>query len=217
MAEDTKNTVWEKLSRIDVSKHAEEKNGFTYLSWAWAWSTLKDNYPDASFIKHVNERTGLPFFKDPDTGHAYVSVSVSAGGQEATEVFPVLNHANKPIVNPSAFEVNTALQRCLAKTISFLGLGAYIYAGEDLPPSPKVVNIVDGEETKQAKGTDMIREVFLQFIPLKNSQAQLETFWTHNGAALEILKRDAPSTYQEVLAAFKARKKEVQNAEADQG
>jgi hypothetical protein len=30
-------------------------------------------------------------------------------------------------------EVNTAMQRCLAKAIALHGIGLYIYAGEDLP------------------------------------------------------------------------------------
>ena len=30
-------SVWETLSKVDVSDHTEDKNGLTYLSWAWAW------------------------------------------------------------------------------------------------------------------------------------------------------------------------------------
>ena len=44
-------SVWETLSVIDCSGHTEEKNGFTYLSWAWAWQTLKELYPTAKFEK----------------------------------------------------------------------------------------------------------------------------------------------------------------------
>ena len=38
-------SVWESLSAIDCNDHTEDKNGFTYLSWAWAWKTLKEIYP----------------------------------------------------------------------------------------------------------------------------------------------------------------------------
>jgi len=206
----TKETVWEKLSRIDVSKHTEDKNGYTYLSWAWAWSTLKDNYPDAKFTKHQNEATGLPFFKDPDTGTAYVVVTVTASDQSATEVFPVLDYSNKPIQSPSAFHVNTALQRCLAKAISYLGLGAYIYAGEDLPPLPKVAEIVgpDGEK-KQGTGVEVIAKIFHEFIPTMNTNQKLEDFWRKNTTAVEIMKAEGGTAYGEVLAAFKKRKQEI--------
>jgi hypothetical protein len=53
--------------------------------------------------------------------------------ESATEIMPVLNHANRPIKNPNSFEVNASLQRCMVKAIAALGLGCYIYAGEDMP------------------------------------------------------------------------------------
>jgi hypothetical protein len=44
---------------------------------------------------------------------------------------------NRPISLPDAYQVNTAMQRCLAKAISLHGIGLYIYAGEDLPEDEK--------------------------------------------------------------------------------
>ena len=44
-----------------------------------------------------------------------------------------MDYRNKAIANPDAFQVNTAKMRCLTKCISMMGLGMYIYAGEDLP------------------------------------------------------------------------------------
>ena len=46
---------------------------------------------------------------------------------------PVMDNYNKPIIEPNAMQVNTAMQRCLAKAIALHGLGLYIYQGEDLP------------------------------------------------------------------------------------
>jgi len=43
---ETKESVFETLSKIDVSDHVEQKMGLSYLSWAWAWQTVKDIYPD---------------------------------------------------------------------------------------------------------------------------------------------------------------------------
>ena len=136
-------TAWSVLSKIDVSEHVEKKNNLTYLSWAWAWGMLKDKYPLATFEKHwFNHECGrLPYASDAE-GNTFVSVTVTIedidGNKEAmTEVMPVLNHANKPVKNPDAFQVNTSLQRALAKAIGLHGLGAYIYQGEDLPPEEK--------------------------------------------------------------------------------
>jgi len=41
------SSIWETLSKVDVSEHTEQKNGLTYLSWAWAWGKVKDHYPQA--------------------------------------------------------------------------------------------------------------------------------------------------------------------------
>jgi len=141
-------SLFERLSAIDCRDHIEKKGKFSYLSWAWAWDTLKRECPEARFIKHsfsvpygkdVTIETEQPFMVDSQ-GFAYVKVTVLTNDDTQTEVFPVLNHLNKPIQNPSAFDVNTSLQRCLVKAIAMLGLGLYIYAGEDVPegaePSP---------------------------------------------------------------------------------
>jgi hypothetical protein len=138
------SNVWNTLSAIDCSKHVEKKNGFTYLSWAWAWSILKQHYPSAQYTKHLFQVNGnnLPYMLDAD-GNAYVTVTVKimpennadsiTALESATEIMPVLNHANRPIKNPNSFEVNASLQRCMVKAIAALGLGCYIYAGEDMP------------------------------------------------------------------------------------
>lgn len=130
----SEKSPWEVLSRIDVKDKIEKKNGLSYLSWAWAWGVLKEHYPYAWFRKHEGHG-GFPYFMDQQ-GYAFVRVTVGldrTGDHEVTESLPVLDHRNKPIQGPNAFEVNNALQRCLAKAIAYHGLGHYIYAGEDLP------------------------------------------------------------------------------------
>ena len=124
-------TVWERLSQIDVNEHTEKKGNLTYLSWAWAWGTLKNEYPNASFRKHWFDN--LPYAID-EGGNAYVRVTVNVEDAEVTETLPVLGGNNRPVKNPDSFAVNTSLQRCLAKAIAYHGLGHYIYAGEDTAP-----------------------------------------------------------------------------------
>lgn len=212
------SSVWETLSPIDVSKHVEKKNGFSYLSWAWAWTTLKQHYPDASFEVHHSERTELPFYKDPDTKNAYVCVTVTAGKKTATETYPVTDYANKAIENPNASQVNTAIQRCKTKAIGYLGLGCYLYAGEDLPPGPAIAKITkseDDKEPKEAKGVKMIASVFTEMLPFQKGQSQLEEFWRLNKQAIDILKKEDQHKYEEVLAAFKKRKTEITSEEGE--
>ncbi len=130
----TSKTPWEILSAVDVGDKIEKKNNLSYLSWAWAWGVLKQHFPLAGFTKHTSPN-GMPYFID-NQGYAFVKVTVSLGvmnSTDITEMLPILDHRNKPIQGPNAFEVNNALQRCLAKAIAYHGLGHYIYAGEDVP------------------------------------------------------------------------------------
>ena len=145
----TKKNTWQTLSMIDCTEHAENKNGLTYLSWAWAWGILKENFPDATFEKHYFD--GVPYTADT-SGFAFVKVTVTVDGNDQTETLPVLDYRNKAVKNPDAFAVNTSLQRCLTKAISYHGLGHYIYAGEDLPPSDgdEAPKEVSKEEPKEA-------------------------------------------------------------------
>jgi hypothetical protein len=148
----TKKKPWDVLSKIDCADKVENKNGLTYLSWAWAWGILKAHFPDASFEKHYFD--GLPYASDPQ-GYAYVKVSVTVEGAEVTETMPVLDYRNKAVKNPDAFSVNSSLQRCLTKAISYHGLGHYIYAGEDLPPN-------DGEEAPEEAPKEQVKKPKVQ-------------------------------------------------------
>jgi hypothetical protein len=66
-------------------------------------------------------------------GTGMVWVTVTMFGQGRTCMLPVMNHRNQPIPTPNSFELNTAMQRCLAKAIALHGLALYVYAGEDTP------------------------------------------------------------------------------------
>lgn len=162
------------MAKVDVSAFTEKKNGFTYLSWADAWTVLKDHYPDAVYHKHIFN--GLPFMQDAQ-GNTYVQVTarIPSAQTEVTEIMPVLNHANKAIQHPDSFQVNASLQRCLAKAIAGLGLGMYVYRGEDLPdgsssspapakPAPagftKPVALTIEQEVQMAPDIDALKALF---------------------------------------------------------
>lgn len=113
------------IRKIDVSKHIEKKGKFNYLSWAWAVDQLLQLDPAATWE-----------YKDPTYYHdqtMMVYCAVTAFGKTMIAQLPVMDNFNKPIAQPNAMQVNTAMQRCLAKAIALHGLGLYIYQGEDLP------------------------------------------------------------------------------------
>jgi len=209
------SSVWETLSGIDVSEHTEDKNGLTYLSWAWAWGIVKKNYPKATFTKNLyssaNNDCTLPYMVDP-AGYAFVSVTVDIDGETQTEVLPVLNHANKAVSHPDSFQVNTALQRCLAKCCAMHGLGHYIYAGEDLPEGVErkvTIESANGEK-KDVEGLKLVAEVFNTFIPDCATVDQLRGFWGTNKQAIDILKNGDKALYDDVLKNFTAHKETLE-------
>ena len=141
----TDNLAWKQLKSVEIKDMIEKKGKYSYISWAMAWSALCDIYPDATFEKHCNEQ-GFPVFKD-EQGWCFTKVTVTVKGKSVTELLPVLNNYNKPIKNPDSMDVNTSLQRCLAKAVALHGLGVHVYSGEDIAEIPDNL----GEEDAKPK------------------------------------------------------------------
>ena len=118
-----------KLNAINVSEQVEKKGAFAYLSWPYAVAQLRLADPGASW--EVRRFEGLPYL-NTDAG-VFVEVAVSVQGVTLSQIHPVLDGKNRPILAPTAFDINTSIQRCLVKAIALHGLGLSIYAGEDLP------------------------------------------------------------------------------------
>ena len=125
-------STFDTLSKINVNDKVEKKNGLSYLSWAWAWQVVKENYPDSTYTIYENA-DGFNYNHDSMT--AWVKTGVTIGGIEHIEYLPVMNYRNKsiPMTEITSFDVNSSIQRSLTKAIARHGLGLYIYAGEDLP------------------------------------------------------------------------------------
>ena len=125
-------SVFETLNAIDVSKYTEKKGNLTYLSWAWAWGKVKENYPDATYKIYENAQ-GLIYHTDGKT--CWVKTGVTIDGIENIEYLPVMDNRNNsiPLANITSRSVNDSIQRSLTKACARHGLGLYIYAGEDLP------------------------------------------------------------------------------------
>jgi len=122
------------LLKINVNEHTEKKNGLTYLSWAFAWAEALKADPAATFNVHTFDRdqySPMPYMDVNGTGMVWVTVTMF--GKPMTCMLPVMDFKNKPILNPDAFAVNTAIMRCMTKALALHGLGIYIYAGQDLP------------------------------------------------------------------------------------
>ena len=117
------------LLTLNVNEHTEKKANLTYLSWAWAWAEALKADAKATFKV---EMFGDKCFMDIN-GTAMVWITVTMFDKPMTCQLPVMDHRNKAILNPDAFQVNTAIMRCMTKALSLHGLGLYIYNGDDLP------------------------------------------------------------------------------------
>ena len=117
------------LLTLNVNEHTEKKANLTYLSWAWAWAEALKADAKATFVVNM---FGDKCFMDIN-GTAMVWVTVTMFDKPMTCQLPVMDHRNKAILNPDAFQVNTAIMRCMTKALSLHGLGLYIYSGDDLP------------------------------------------------------------------------------------
>jgi hypothetical protein len=172
-------SVFETLNKINVNDKTEQKNGLTYLSWAWAWGEAKKNYPEATYTIYENNE-GWNYFTDGRT--CWVKTGVTIEGLEHIEYLPVMDYRNKSITidNVTSFDVNKAIQRSLTKALARHGLGLYIYAGEDLP---------DGEEEPKIdkKIIDLICELAQKYAEIKNGNAdELLKYYLNKFKALSI-------------------------------
>lgn len=154
-----KQSVFERLSAINVNEHVEKKSNLSYLSWAWAWSEVKRACPDARYdIQPTEFDEALGFM---------CHTTVTIEGETLEMWLPVMDGANKSMlktpytyktkygeksVEPATtFDINKTIMRCLVKNLAMFGLGLYIFAGEDLPedtstPAPvakKEVSLID--------------------------------------------------------------------------
>ena len=125
-------SVYETLSKVDVSEHIEKKNGLSYVSWAWAWHEVKKRFPAAYYTIYENA-DGLFYHHDGHT--AWVKTGVTIDGLEHIEYLPVMDYKNKsiPVDALTSFDVNKTIQRSLTKACARHGLGLSVYASEDLP------------------------------------------------------------------------------------
>ena len=120
------------LLKLNVNEHTEKKGNLTYLSWAWAWDLALKADEQATYKV---EMFGDKCYMDIN-GTAMVFVTVTIFGKPMTCQLPVMDYKNKAITNPDAFAINTAIMRCMTKTLALHGLGLYIYSNEDLPEDP---------------------------------------------------------------------------------
>ena len=84
--------IFEKLNKLNVNEHTEDKNKLTYLSWAWAWAEFKKACPNAVY-EVVKFEDGKPYFYDDKTGYM-VYTKVTVDGLTHEMWLPVMDSSN---------------------------------------------------------------------------------------------------------------------------
>ena len=203
------------LLKLNVNDHTEKKNGLTYLSWAWAWAEALKADPAASFNVHTFD--GKAYMDVNGTGLVWVTVTMFE--KPMTCMLPVMNHRNQPIPAPNAFEVNTAIMRCMTKALALHGLGLYIYSGDDLPmQDAEVITKADTaqveamvtkaiEKAVETGDADLAnKELFadgmIKYCDICKDMGALKSYWKANQGQLDDLKRSHNDLYKKVLAHF---------------
>lgn len=207
--------IEQRLLIENVNDHVEKKNNLSYLSWAWAWAEALKADPAASFsVKNFLVNNTTQCWMDVN-GTAMVWVSVTMGGRTRDCFLPVMDHRNKPITNPDAFQINTALMRCLTKCLALFGLGLYIYAGEDLPeghtesPAESVEAPEAKPDTQEVTNLKFFAEKLIDNLSFHQSERDLRDYWKVNQEMIDRLKKELPGVFKLVQKAFSEAKEKV--------
>jgi len=215
----TYKDVWNTLSKIDVSDKVEKKMNLSYLSWAWAWGTMMDNYPDAQYNFYENQETGVPYVTLPD-GTAEVRCRVTIGSLAREMWLPVMDFKNNAVANPSAREVSDTKMRCLVKTLGMWGLGLYIYAGQDLP-STKEESKPKKETKPQEESKPVVKDkhdenwanLFLDGIQVPLNLCKdvdgLNDIFVKNKPSIDIIESRHKDIFVKIVELFKTKKEEL--------
>jgi len=207
------------LLKLNVNDHVEKKQNLSYLSWAWAWAEALKADPAATF--EVKLFDGKAYMDINGTGMVWVTVTVF--GKPMTCFLPVMNHRNQPIPNPDAFQVNTAIMRCMTKGLALHGLGLYIYAGEDLPQveetAPVIVKAVTPDGTAMADvevntgqadaNAQLFAEGMMTYTNHCTDVKGLNSYWKANQGQLDGLKVSHPDLYGQIRNRFAELKKQL--------
>lgn len=206
------------LLKVNVSKFTEKKQGLTYLSWSHAWAHALRADPAANF--HVHTFEGKPYMNVNGTGMVWVGVTM--GGITRTCWLPIMDHRNKVMADPDAFQVNTAIMRCLTKCLGMFGLGLNIYAGEDLPlefdedeekPKAQKKEEPKAEKPKASEADKerlvMMADQLIQYLSIQTTEAHLKSYWKSNQELLDEIKAKLPDLFEIVRTKFSEAKEKA--------
>ena len=142
-----KQSVFERLSAVNVNEFIEKKKDLSYLPWAIAWRETKKVCPDATYKVYDT-------YHDETLGYM-CHTTVTIEGETLEMWLPVMDGANKSMMSKpytyqgyewqggkktkvektveaaTSFDINKTIMRCLVKNLAMFGLGISLYVKDD--------------------------------------------------------------------------------------
>jgi len=196
-----KEIVWDNLSKIDCNEHTEKKGNLTYLSWAWAWGMLMQNYPDATYRFKEWEGYDVLYYKNGTTA---VACEMTVAGTSREMWLAVMDHKNQSVVDPTATQISNTKMRCLVKTMAMFGLGHYIYAGEDVPEDSSV-----SDEERQAE--------LIKLMSGASQVAKLKAVITQQSKWVKSMETKNPEIFHKVHEVYSLKTQELSEGKIANG
>jgi len=196
-----KEIVWDNLSKIDCNEHTEKKGNLTYLSWAWAWGMLMQNYPDATYRFKEWEGYDVLYYKNGTTA---VACEMTVAGTSREMWLAVMDHKNQSVVDPTATQISNTKMRCLVKTMAMFGLGHYIYAGEDVPEDLSV-----SDEERQAE--------LIKLMSKASQVAKLKAVITQQSKWVKSMETKNPEIFHKVHEVYSLKTQELSEGKIANG
>jgi hypothetical protein len=187
---------FKKLSAINIKKMQQKKGNYTYLSWAIAWTLLKESYPDAQRKVYESNQTELPYFTDGKT--ASVKVGIIVNGIEHIDYLPVKDYSNKsvPLAKITSMQVNTTIQRATAKAIAMHGLGLSMWINEDIEYIFNEVNVVSEKQVINPKADKFVLDLSKESNPKNNYEGVFKYIIKNKALGIEELVLRFSEKYQ---------------------
>lgn len=204
LAEESKK-VWQTLSKLNVNEFTEKKGNLTYLSWAYAYKTMMDHFPDMQILWYTfrdsdNLDRDVLFYPDRT---ASVHCAVTINGVRREMWLPVMDNRNNAVANPDARAISDTKMRCLVKCFALFGLGLYIFAGSDLPEEEKLELPPRVKTTEEAASFFKIVEDHLRKLKTK---AEMKQFFRALDSYFSDLKElkdgEGRSGYEDLVKLF---------------
>lgn len=226
--ENAVKSIFDILNDVNVNDKTEQKNGLTYLSWAYCWGEVKKVVPDAQYTIYERDTEFGPvnYFTDGKT--CWVKTGVTLNGLEHIEQLPVMDFKNKsiPLNAVTSTDVNKAIQRSLTKACARHGLGLYIYAGEDLPecdkeenpdnkPEPPIPRTGSAEAAQEA-GQRRLKEIEQQMKQARESAPASPVRSTATDDQIAFIRENADGkTLKSAMEAFGPNMEKMTQAQAN--